>query len=114
MIPPWSKTSLISDQVFIASCISWALRYEIKWPDATKRQALAPMVPSFPECIGIIDGTLVKIRKPWENPEHAKWFNGCKKMYSKNNVIIVDYHGLFIYIDSSFPGSFHDVSCLHA
>jgi hypothetical protein len=31
-----------------------------------------------------------------------------------NNVVIVDHHGLFIYIDSTYPGSFHDVSCLRA
>ena len=72
------------------------------------------MVPGFPRCIGIIDGTLVKIRKPWKNPDHGKWFNGRKKMYFMNNVVIVDHHGLFIYIDSTYLGSFHDVTCLYA
>ena len=100
--------------MFIASCISWALRDEIKWPDAIERQALASMVPNFLGCIGIIDGTLVKICRPWKNPEHAKWFNGRKKMYSMNNIVIVDHHSLFIYVDSSFPRSFYDVICLHA
>ena len=31
-----------------------------------------------------------------------------------NNVVIVDHHGLFIYVDPGYPGSFHDVSCLRA
>ena len=110
----WSKSSVISDQVFIASCVSWALRDEIKWPDVKERQALGSMVSAFPGCIGIIDGTLIKIRRPWKNPDHNKWFNGHKKMYCMNNVVIVDHHGLFIYIDSTYPGSFHDVSCLRA
>ena len=79
-----------------------------------ERQALASMVPGFPGCIEIIDGTLVKIRRPCKNPDHGKWFNGCKKMYCMNNVVIVDHHGLFIYIDSTYPGSFHDVTCLRA
>ena len=70
------------------------------------------MIPSFPSCIGIIDGTLVKIRRPWKNPEHNKWFNGRKKMYCMNNIVIVDHHGLFIYVNPTYPGSFHDVSCL--
>ena len=35
-------------------------------------------------------------------------------MYCMNNVVIVDHYGLFIYIDSSYLGSFHDVSCLRA
>ena len=59
----WSKTSLTGDHVFIANCVSWALRDEIRWPNATERQALASMVPGFLRCIGIIDGTLVKIRR---------------------------------------------------
>jgi hypothetical protein len=42
----WSKSSVISDQAFIASCVSWALRDEIKWPDVMERQALASMVPT--------------------------------------------------------------------
>ena len=80
-----------------------------------ERQALASMIPSFLGCIGIIDGTLVKIYcRPWKNPEHGKWFNGHKKMYCMNNDVIVDHHGLFIYIDPTYPGSFHDVSCLQA
>lgn len=110
----WSRSSALSDQVYVASCICWALRDEIKWPDVKERQILASMVPALPGCIGIIDGTLVEVRKPWENPDHKKWFNRRKKMYSLNNVVIVDHHGLFIYIDSTYPGSFHDVSCLRA
>ena len=56
----------------------------------------------------------MKIRRPWKNPDHGKWFNGKKKLYSMNNVVIVDHHGLFIYIDPGYPGSFHDVSCVRA
>ena len=56
----------------------------------------------------------MKIRRPWKNPEHGKWFNRRKKMYCMNNVVIVDHHGLFIYVDPGYPGSFHDVSCLRA
>ena len=72
------------------------------------------MIKSFPSCIGIIDCTLVKIRRPWKNLEHGKSFNGCKKMYCMNNVVIVNHHGLFIYVDLGYPSSFHDVNCLQA
>ena len=33
----WLKTSLTSDQVFIASCVSWALRDEIRWLNVMER-----------------------------------------------------------------------------
>ena len=110
----WGKSSVIDDQIFIASCINWALRDEIKWPNKLERQALAYIIPTFLGCIGIIDGTLIKIRRRWKNPEHGKWFNGRKKMYSMNNVVIVDHHDLFIYVNPGYLGSFHDVSCLRA
>ena len=35
-----------------------------------------------------------------------------KKIYSLNNIVVVDHDGLFIYIDPSLAGSFHDVRCL--
>ena len=60
----WGKSSVIDDQIFVASSINWALQDEIKWPSIQERQALASTLPSFPGCIGIIDGTLVKIRRP--------------------------------------------------
>ena len=72
------------------------------------------MILSFLGCIGIIDGVLVKIRRPRKNPEHGKWFNGCKKMYCMNNVVIVDHHGLFIYVNPGYTGLFHNVNCLRA
>ena len=52
--------------------MSWALRDEIKWPNVMERQALASMVLGFPGSIGIIDGTLVKIHRPWKNLDHGK------------------------------------------
>ena len=90
------------------------MRDKIKWPDKLERQALASMIPTFQGCIGFIDGTLVKIWRPWKNPEHGKWFNGRKKIYCMNNVVIVNHHGLFIYVDPSYPGSLHDMTCLRA
>ena len=31
-----------------------------------------------------------------------------------NNIVIVDHHGLFIYINSTYPGSFHNVTCIRS
>ena len=60
----WGKSSVIDDQIFIASYINWALRDEIKWPNELEKQALASIIPTFPGCIGIIDCTLIKIHRP--------------------------------------------------
>ena len=74
------------------------------WPNILERLALASMIPFFPSCIGIINDTLIKICGPWKNSEYRKWFNGRKKMYCMNNIVIVDDHGFFIYVDPSYPG----------
>jgi hypothetical protein len=52
----------------------------------------------------------MKICKPWNNLGHCSWFNGWKKMYCMNNIIVMDHHGLIIYFDLEYLGSYHDVS----
>jgi hypothetical protein len=66
----------------------------------------------LPRCIGFIDGTLIEICKAWQNEAHCTWFNGWKKIYGMNNTFIMDHQGLFIYINGSYLGSFHDVNIL--
>lgn len=107
----WATTSVCDDSFFIASCVVEAISNEIRWPDAAERETLATQVPQFEGCIGFIDGTLLKIRRPTIS-EHRVFFNGRKKMYSLNNTVIVDHNGLFIHMDLGFPGSFHDVNIL--
>ena len=43
-----------------------------------------------------------------------KWYNGRKAMHALKNTVIIDHDGLFIYIDSGYPGYFHDVNILRA
>lgn len=108
----WSRTALNDDCLFVASCINHAIANEITWPDEAERARLGRMNTHFSGCIGIIDGTLVRIRHPYKNPDHAKWFNGRKKMYCMNNTVVVSHEGLFLHVDLGFPGSYHDVTIL--
>jgi len=55
---------------------------------------------------------LVEIPKPWKNPKHWTWFNGHKKICAMNNIVILDHHGVFIYIDSSYLGFYHNAIIL--
>jgi hypothetical protein len=105
----WAKSSLCDDVIFIASCINHALANEIRWPSSFERVALGNQLHELPWCLGFIDETLVEIQKPW-NPKHRTWFNGHKKIYAMNNTVILDHHGLFIYIDLNYLGSYHDVN----
>jgi DDE superfamily endonuclease len=108
----WSRTSANDDAVFIASCVNTAAASEIRCPTVAERAELATRIPELPGCIGFIDGTLVRIRRPYNDPLNSNWFNGRKKMYCFNNTVIVDHNGLLIYIDMGYPGKFHDVNIL--
>ncbi len=35
-----------------------------------------------------------------KDESHWAWFNGQKKTFVMNNTIILDHHGIFIYIDT--------------
>ncbi|XXQ39249.1 DDE superfamily endonuclease [Plasmodiophora brassicae] len=109
----WAKSSHCDDAIFVATCINEAiLDQEIYWPDEHERKMLGRTLPEMPGCIGNIDGTLVRIPRPHNNPEHGRWFNGRKKMYAMNNTVVIDHFGLIRYVDPGYPGSFHDVNCL--
>jgi hypothetical protein len=54
----------------------------------------------------------METQKPWKNALHKNWFNGRKKIYVMNNIMICDHQGLFMYIDTNYLGSYHDVNIL--
>jgi hypothetical protein len=106
----WSKSSSCDDALFVASCINKALEDQLRWPNEPERACWVPESQSYP--VGFKDGKLVEIRPPHNKPRHSRWFNGRKKIYSLNNTVVVDHDGLFIFLVSGYPGSFHDVNIL--
>jgi len=64
----------------------------------------------FQGCIAFIDGIFFKNLKTLDNVAHGLWFNGWKKMHFMNNIVVMDHHGLFIYLDVGYQDSFHDVT----
>lgn len=91
MLWNWSRSSLCDDAIFVASYVNKAIGDEIRWPTLEERHALAAHIPQLPGCIGFVDGTLVRIHRPFENEHHARWFQSRKKMYCMNNTILVDH-----------------------
>jgi hypothetical protein len=59
----WCRASVCDDAILLCFCIVEALQSEIAWPE--RRRALARMEPRFRGCIGIIDGTLSRINRPY-------------------------------------------------
>jgi hypothetical protein len=108
-----SKSTLNDDVTFICEAIVESLmESEICWPNAAEREvSRSRLGQEFEGCIGHIDGTLCKIRKP-RIPMHKRYFNNRKNMYCMNTVVVVDHDGLIIYVDAGFAGSFHDARCV--
>jgi hypothetical protein len=98
----WCNFHCILHQLCICS---WELMVHSTW-----KHMLNTTIPKFQSYIGLIDGTLIKIRKPWNNPKHKIWFNGCMKIYSMNNTMVIDHQGLFLYLDFGYLKIYHDVT----
>jgi len=106
----WAKSSLCDDVIFIASCINHALVNEICWPSFFERVVLGSQLCELSECLGFIHKTLVEIQKPWKGSKHWTWFNCYKKIYAMKNIVVLNHHGLFIYIGLDYNGSYHNVN----
>lgn len=62
-------------------------------------------VANFPDCIGAVDGTLIRITKPVEE-EHIYV---CRKgFHAINTLLICNAHLLILYCNAKYPGSTHD------
>jgi len=67
----WSKNAIHEDDIIIASCINSAIVDKIHWPIIQQQQILAKQLSQFQGCIGFIDGTFIKIHKPWNILAHC-------------------------------------------
>ena len=65
---------------------------------------------SFPQVIGLVDGTHIPIQRPTENSQD---FFCYKMKHSLNVMAICDHKGYFIDVDIRWPGSVHDARVFH-
>ena len=79
----------------------------VSWPDKIMRAQLANQLVGLKGCIGYIDGTRVRHRKP--KVGQGVQYSGKTKFHCRNNQIIVDLWGRFIDVEPPMNGSAHDV-----
>ncbi len=104
-----SKISLCDDiGLFITFCINETLVDDICWLMINKKITLGSQLGELLNSIEFIDGTLIGNQKPWKNKAHKTWFNGHKKIYSMNNIFVLDPNCMFIYIDINYFNFYHD------
>ncbi|KAL3676189.1 hypothetical protein R1sor_026137 [Riccia sorocarpa] len=86
--------------------------HEIARPDRQERAAISTHFEAlgFPGCIGLVDGTLVKLsQRPRDDGE--TYFD-CKSNYSLNVQVICDQNKRVIYFFAGMLGSCHELTCL--
>lgn len=109
----WSQSCVCDDAIIVVSCVCKRIEVKIQQLDAEKMQMTSQTLLQFLGCIDFINETLEQIQRLQDNPNHAKWFNKSKKMYSINNTMIIDQDVLFIYVDLGYRGSFYDITILN-
>src|SRR5450759_4068733 len=61
-----SKSQVCLDTFFVASCVNRGIAEEIRWSTAKERLVLGQDIPELRGCIEFVDGTLCKVRRPYE------------------------------------------------
>ncbi len=61
-------------------------------------------------CQGALGLLMVDIYRPWKNSKHWSCFNGWNQIFAMNNIMVLNHHGLFIYINMSYLRSYHNIN----
>ncbi|KAL3680419.1 hypothetical protein R1sor_023375 [Riccia sorocarpa] len=96
----------------VITALESAMGHEIAWPNRQERAVNSVHFAElgFPGCIGLVDGTLVKLsQRPRDDGE--TYFDR-KSNYSMNVQVICDQHKRVIYFFAGMLGSCHDLTCL--
>ncbi|KAL3700139.1 hypothetical protein R1sor_018161 [Riccia sorocarpa] len=96
----------------VMTALESAMGHEIAWPDRQERAVNSAHFTGlgFPGCIGLVDGTLVKLsQRPRDDGE--TYFDR-KSNYSMNVQVICDQNKRVIYFFAGMSGSCHDLTCL--
>ncbi|KAL3689469.1 hypothetical protein R1sor_015778 [Riccia sorocarpa] len=96
----------------VMTALESAMGHEIAWSDRQERAVNFAHFAGlgFPGCIGLVDGTLVKLsQRPLDDGE--TYFDKNSN-YSMNVHVICDQNKRVIYFSAGMPGSCHDLTCL--
>jgi DDE superfamily endonuclease len=79
------------------------------WPDAAERRLIANRIKAvykFPNCVGIIDGTLLPLAS--RPLVHGENYLSRKKFYAIVMLVVCDDKSRILYYHVGWPGSVHD------
>ncbi|KAL3694426.1 hypothetical protein R1sor_008077 [Riccia sorocarpa] len=96
----------------VMTALESAMGHEIARPDRQERAVNSAHFAGlgFPGCIGLVDGTLVKLSQRPRDDGETYFYR--KSNYSMNVQVICDQNKRVIYFFAGMPGSCHDLTCL--
>jgi len=87
----------------------------IQWPNTTEMEKFSRMIRSkyrwLNGCIGVMDGTVLKIRQSVVPQIQEHWYSGHHGFHCCNNILVFAPDGTIIAADLNWPGSKHDAFC---
>ena len=73
----------------------------IKWHSIRRWNQFLDTFPSFPNAVGMIDGTIHRIRRP-SGPLQAEFYRGDKRCHFISSQIVVDADGLIVLLVTGY------------
>lgn len=76
-------------------------RHYIKWHSIRQWHLFLDTFPSFPNAVGMIDGTIHRIRRP-SRPLQAEFYRGDKRCHFMSSQVIVYADGLIVLLVTGY------------
>lgn len=90
-----SKSTVAEEIYHIAPILFINYRHYITWHSLEKWGQLLNTFYSFPNAVGMIDGTIHRINRPL-GPEQAEFYRGDKRCHFMSTQLVVDADGLIV------------------
>lgn len=96
-----SKSTAAEEIYHVVPILFINYRHYIKWHSIRQWEQFLDTFPSFPNAVGMIDGTIHRIRRP-SGPLQAEFYRGDKRCHFMSSQVIVDADGLIVLLVTGY------------
>ena len=96
-----SKSAVAEEIYHVVPILFTNYRRYIKWHSIRQWSQFLDTFPNFPNAVGMIDGTIHRIRRP-SGPFQAEFYSGDKRCHFLSSQVIVDANGLIVLLMTGY------------
>ena len=96
-----SKSTVAEEIYHVVHILFTNYNRYIKWYSIRQWNQFLDTFPSFPNAVGMIDGTIHRIRRP-SGPIQAEFYRGDKRCHFISSQIVVDADGLIVLLVTGY------------